>query len=134
MYFFFLAILEREAENMGVGTKKRKGMTAVVLLATPCTKSLGCESGGLTRVTEAPGCACVHGRICAHLVQTRPDRRHVEGRKYCLHSSELTSNPMGGNQKIKVNLENFVAIAVRKPVKRGIYMRKRIQFRELGSL
>ena len=42
----FLAILEREAENMGVGTKKRKGMTAVVLLATPCTKSLGCESEG----------------------------------------------------------------------------------------
>ena len=31
---------------MGIGTKKRKDNTAVVLLATPCTKSLGCERGG----------------------------------------------------------------------------------------
>ena len=31
---------------MGVCTKERKGITAEVLMATPCTKSLGCESGG----------------------------------------------------------------------------------------
>ena len=35
-----------KTENMGVCTKERKGMTAEVLIATPCTKSPGCESGG----------------------------------------------------------------------------------------
>ena len=29
---------------MGVCTKEQEGMTAVVLMATPCTKSLECES------------------------------------------------------------------------------------------
>ena len=38
--------LEGETENMGVCTKERKGVTAAVLMATPCTKSLGGESGG----------------------------------------------------------------------------------------
>ena len=40
--------LEGETENMGFCTKERKGimLTAEVLMATPCTKSLGCESGG----------------------------------------------------------------------------------------
>ena len=38
--------LEGEKENMGVCTKERKGMTAEVLMGTPCTKSLGGESGG----------------------------------------------------------------------------------------
>ena len=31
---------------MGVCTKERKGVTAVVLMANPCTNSLGGESGG----------------------------------------------------------------------------------------
>ena len=31
---------------MGVCTKERKGVTAEVLMATPCTNSLGGESGG----------------------------------------------------------------------------------------
>ena len=31
---------------MGVCTKERKGVTAKVLMATPCTNSLGGESGG----------------------------------------------------------------------------------------
>ena len=31
---------------MGVCTKERKGVTAEVLMATPCTKSLGGESRG----------------------------------------------------------------------------------------
>ena len=31
---------------MGVCTKERKGITAAVLMATPCTNSLGGESGG----------------------------------------------------------------------------------------
>ena len=31
---------------MGVCTKERKGVTAAVLMATPCTNSLGGESGG----------------------------------------------------------------------------------------
>ena len=31
---------------MGVFTKERKGDTAEVLMATPCTNSLGGESGG----------------------------------------------------------------------------------------
>ena len=31
---------------MGVCTKERKGATAAVLMATPCTNSLGGESGG----------------------------------------------------------------------------------------
>ena len=38
--------LEGETESMGVCTKERKGMTAEVLMATPCTKSMGGESGG----------------------------------------------------------------------------------------
>ena len=38
--------LEGETENMGVCTKERQGVTAEVLMATPCTKSLGGESGG----------------------------------------------------------------------------------------
>ena len=38
--------LEGETENMGVCTKERKGVTAQVLMATPCTISLGGESGG----------------------------------------------------------------------------------------
>ena len=32
--------LEGKTENMGVWTKKRGGMKAVVLMATPCPKSL----------------------------------------------------------------------------------------------
>ena len=31
---------------MGVCTKERQGVTAEVLMATPCTKSLECESEG----------------------------------------------------------------------------------------
>ena len=38
--------LEGETENMGVCTKERKGVTAEVLMATPCTNPLGGESGG----------------------------------------------------------------------------------------
>ena len=34
-----------KTENMGVCTKERKGVTAEVLMATPCTNSLGGESG-----------------------------------------------------------------------------------------
>jgi hypothetical protein len=33
--------LEGETEKMGVCTKERKGVTAAVLMATPCTNSLG---------------------------------------------------------------------------------------------
>ena len=36
--------LEGETENMGVCTKEQECMTAVVLMATPCANSLGCES------------------------------------------------------------------------------------------
>ena len=35
--------LEGETENMGVCIKERKGVTAAVLMATPCTNSLGGE-------------------------------------------------------------------------------------------
>ena len=38
--------LEGETENKGVCTKERKGVTAEVLMATPCTNSLG-EKGGV---------------------------------------------------------------------------------------
>ena len=38
--------LEGETENMGVCTKERKGVAAAVLMATPCTNSLGGDSGG----------------------------------------------------------------------------------------
>ena len=38
--------LEGETENMGVWTKERKGVAAEVLMATPCTNSLGGESEG----------------------------------------------------------------------------------------
>ena len=45
-YFRWRLKLEGETENIGVGTKERKGVTAAVLMATPCTNSLGGESGG----------------------------------------------------------------------------------------
>ena len=38
--------LESETENMGVCAKERKGVAAEVLMATPCTNSLGGESEG----------------------------------------------------------------------------------------
>ena len=38
--------LEGQTEKMGVCTKERKGVTAEVLMATPCTNSLGGEGGG----------------------------------------------------------------------------------------
>ena len=38
--------LEGETENMRVCTKEQKGVTAAVLMPTPCTNSLGGESGG----------------------------------------------------------------------------------------
>ena len=41
--------LEWETESRGVGAKKRGRMKAVVLMATPCTKSLGGGSGGHKR-------------------------------------------------------------------------------------
>ena len=44
--------LEGETENMGVCTKERKGVTAAVLMATPCTNSLGGESGGRVKTTQ----------------------------------------------------------------------------------
>ena len=36
--------LKGKTENMGVCTKERKGVAAEVLMATPCTDSLGGES------------------------------------------------------------------------------------------
>ena len=36
--------LEGETENMGVCTKERKGVTAAVLMATPCTEVKYCTS------------------------------------------------------------------------------------------
>ena len=50
--------LEGETENMGVCTKERTGVTAEVLMATPCTNSLGGESGG-HKHEECEGC-----RLC----------------------------------------------------------------------
>ena len=45
-YIHWRLKLEGETENTGVCTKERKGVTAAVLMATPCTNSLGGESGG----------------------------------------------------------------------------------------
>ena len=39
---------------MGVCTKERKGVSAEVLMATPCTSSLGGESGGQKHGFWAP--------------------------------------------------------------------------------
>ena len=46
MMMFITIFAGGETENMGVCTKERKGVTAEVLMATPCTNSLGGESGG----------------------------------------------------------------------------------------
>ena len=48
--------LEGETENMGVCTKEWKGDTAEVLMATPCTNSLGGESGGQKQHEGCGGC------------------------------------------------------------------------------
>ena len=50
--------LEGETENMCVCTKERKGVTAAVLMATPCTNSLGGESGGQRHEGCGGGSAC----------------------------------------------------------------------------
>ena len=60
--------LEGETENMGVCTKERKGVPAEVLMATPCTNSLGGESGG----HRHEGCG---GRSAKSLLEVR--RREV---------------------------------------------------------
>ena len=49
--------LESETENMGVCAKERKGVAAEVLMATPCTNSLGGESEGHKH--EGCGGSCV---------------------------------------------------------------------------
>ena len=56
--------LEGETESMGVCTKERKGVAAEVLMATPCTNSLGGESGG----QKHEGCG---GRRCLLKVRRR---------------------------------------------------------------
>ena len=45
-YMRWRLMLEGETENTGVCTKERKGVTAEVLMATPCTNSLGGERAG----------------------------------------------------------------------------------------
>ena len=45
---------------MGICTKERKGVTAEVLMATPCTNSLGGESGGHRHEVCPPLLMCVH--------------------------------------------------------------------------
>ena len=51
--------LEGETENTGVCTKERKGVTAAVLMATPCTNSLGGESGGQKHEGREGRSACL---------------------------------------------------------------------------
>ena len=45
--------LKGETQNVGVRTKERKGVTAEVLMATPCTNSLGGESASMKDVGGA---------------------------------------------------------------------------------
>ena len=52
--------LEGETENMGVCTKERNGMTAEVLIATPCTESLGEKVGWDVK----SGAQAERGRVC----------------------------------------------------------------------
>ena len=59
--------LEGETENMGVCTKERKGVTAAVLMATPCTNSLGGESGGQKHEGCGGRSACLD-RVCVFLL------------------------------------------------------------------
>ena len=59
--------LEGETENMVVCTKERKGEIAEVLMATPCTNSLGGESGGqqhekISKKRVVSRCACRNSR------------------------------------------------------------------------
>ena len=74
--------LEGETENMGVCTKERKGVAAAVLMATPCTNSLGGESGGqsLSLGTTGLRTACVTGRSLTY------GRVH-HGGNFCLPSA-----------------------------------------------
>ena len=44
--------LEGGTENMGVCAKEREGMPAEFLMATPCTKSLGCVSRNFIQRTQ----------------------------------------------------------------------------------
>ena len=53
-YFRWRLKLEGETENMGVCTQERKGVTAAVLMATPCTNSLH-----FLREMAPPGWGCV---------------------------------------------------------------------------
>ena len=49
--------LEGETESICVCTKERKGVSAEVLMATPCTNSLGDESGEQKHVRSAAALA-----------------------------------------------------------------------------
>ena len=88
--------LEGETENMGVCTKERKGITAAVLMATPCTNSLGGESGGQKHEGREGRSACwkyaavsdsLH-HPCERSVSMRP-------RGSCTGSRTATATPAG---------------------------------------
>ena len=55
MFILYLLSLkfERKTENMGFCTKERKGVAAEILMATPCTKSLGGEGRGQKEKKES---------------------------------------------------------------------------------
>ena len=55
--------LEGETKDMGVCTKERKGVAAEVLMATPCTNSLGGESEGHNPLTLT-ACDLPRGEGC----------------------------------------------------------------------
>ena len=99
--------LEGETENMGVCTKERKGVTAAVLMATPCTHSLGGERGGQKH--EGCGGAVLAGSTPPFLGRERaavdvdvgPERRSPRYHETCLavesvkESSAAVSKPRG---------------------------------------
>ena len=101
--------LEGETENMGVCTKERKSVTAEVLMATPCTNSLGGESGGqkLSQKHEGCGGAVLAGSSPPFLGRERaavdvdvgPERRSPRYHETCLalesvkESSAAVSKP-----------------------------------------
>ena len=106
---------------MGVCTKERKGVTAEVLMATSCTKSLGGESGaykhegcgGASFAGSSP--PFLGGERAAVDVDVGPERRSPRYHETCLalesikEGSAAVSKPRGGWLRVPIvkNLEVY---------------------------
>ena len=78
-------ILVGSGQNSGVSAKKRKGTKAVVIMATPCTKSLGGGNWGHKR------------------------QRGCQGRKACWTFATVSWSGAGGRAVVRIGINTKVS-------------------------